>query len=90
MLEELGSTFIRIRTTRDLRPGKTLRTPSQLKLAFLLVTTHKDFYNPPKTALETVVTFIRMPNGQPESTMVEHSLSECLKIHSIVSTSQEH
>ena len=33
----------------------------------LLVTTGTDFYNPRNTAMETVVTFIRMPGIQPES-----------------------
>lgn len=90
MLEEVGSTFIRVRMPHEERSEKTFQAPSQHELADLLVTTRKDFYNPPNTALETVVTFTRMPNVQPESAMVEHSLSECLNIHSIVSTSQEH
>lgn len=72
------------------RSWKALQTHSQHGLPTLLVTTGRDFYNPPNTALETVVTFIRTPGIQPESIMVDHSIGECLNIHSIFSISQEH
>lgn len=69
---------------------KALRTPCQNELSTLLVTSARGFYNPPNTALETVVTFVHMPGNQRASRMVETSASECLNIHSIFSISQEH
>ena len=72
------------------RSWKALQTPSHCGLATPLVTGARDFYNPPNTAPETVVTFIRMPGIQPASRMVVHSASECLNTHSIFSISQEH
>ena len=72
------------------RSWKALQTHSQHGLPTMLVTTGTDFYNPPNTALETVVAFIRMPGIRPKSEMVEESTGECLNIHSIFSISQEH
>ena len=72
------------------RSWKALQTHSQHGLPTLLVTTGRYFYNPRNTAMETVVTYVRMPGTQPEPRKVEHSVGECLNIHSIFSISQEH
>ena len=90
LLEVLGSAWIRARMPLAERSWKPLQTHSQRGLPTLLVTTGRYFYNPPNTALDTVVTFISMPGIQPTISMVEYFQGECLNIHSILGISQEH
>jgi len=58
--------------------------------ASMLVMEGRAFYNPPNTALETVVSFTRHPGTQPPNSPVVDSASECLIIDLHFRDSQEH
>ena len=90
MLDELPVARIQPHKQPVGRAQMALRALFQNDLPTLLVTGVRDFYNPPNTAPETVVMFIRMLGTQPARRMVETFSSGCMKIHSIFCTSQEH